>query len=32
MGVSKGSVSKMAKAAQLAGWLATDGRKYTLVS
>lgn len=32
MGVSKGTVSKMAKAAQQAGWLASDGRKYTLVS
>jgi putative DNA primase/helicase len=32
MGVSKGTVSKMAKAAQKAGWLATDGRKYRLVS
>ena len=32
MAVSKGTISKMAKAAQQAGWLATDGRKYTLVS
>ena len=32
MAVSKGTISKMAKAAQLAGWLATDGRKYRLVS
>lgn len=32
IGVSKGSVSKMAKEAQQAGWLASDGRKYTLVS
>jgi hypothetical protein len=32
MGVTKGTVSKMAKVAQKAGWLASDGRKYTLVS
>jgi DNA-binding MarR family transcriptional regulator len=32
MGISKGTVSKMAKAAQQAGWLASDGRRYTLVS
>jgi len=32
MGVSKGNVSKMAKEAQKAGWLSSDGRKYTLVS
>jgi len=32
MGVSKGTVSKWAKAAQNEGWLASDGRKYTLVS
>ncbi len=32
MGVSKGTVSKWAKAAQQAGWLASDGRRYTLVS
>jgi hypothetical protein len=32
MGVTPGTVSKMAKAAQKAGWLASDGRRYTLVS
>lgn len=32
MDTTKGTVSKMAKVAQKAGWLATDGRKYTLVS
>ena len=32
MGISKGQVSKLAKEAQKAGWLATDGRKYRLVS
>ena len=30
MGVSKGTVSKMAKKAERAGWLTITGRKYTL--
>ena len=32
IGVTKGTVSKWAKKAQQAGWLASDGKKYTLVS
>ena len=32
MGVTKGTVSKMAKRAQEAGWLTTTGRRYQLVS
>ncbi|MFA7344915.1 MAG: AAA family ATPase [Terrimicrobiaceae bacterium] len=32
MGVSKGTISKMAKRAQDAGWLTTAGRRYKLVS
>jgi putative DNA primase/helicase len=32
MQVTRGTVSKMAKVAQQAGWLASDGRKYTLIS
>jgi RecA-family ATPase len=32
MGITKGTVSKMAKAAQQAGWLASNGRRYSLVS
>jgi hypothetical protein len=32
MGISIGQVSKLAKEAQKAGWLTTDGRKYRLVS
>ena len=32
MEISIGQVSKLAKKAQKAGWLATDGRKYRLVS
>ena len=30
MGLSKGTVSKMAKKAQEAGWLTMDGRRYKL--
>ena len=30
MGISKGTISKMAKKAERAGWLAITGRKYTL--
>jgi putative DNA primase/helicase len=32
MGISKGSVSKLAKRAQKAGWLAHKGRRYVLTS
>jgi hypothetical protein len=32
MGVTKGTVSKMAKVAQQAGWLISNGRHYSLVS
>jgi RecA-family ATPase len=32
MGLTKGTISKMAKAAVEAGWLAINGRRYTLVS
>jgi DNA-binding MarR family transcriptional regulator len=32
MGVSKGTVSKMSKVAQKAGWLTSNNRHYTLVS
>ena len=31
MNVTAGTVSKLAKKAQLAGWLASDGRKYSLL-
>ena len=31
MGISKGSVSKLAKAAMQQGWLKTEGREYALV-